>query len=201
VRGANRMQSNSVLSAGRTTIPSVGTRRPARSADCLCASLAGRYLKDTDWPESSAPVSAIARRRSEKSQTVWPRIAGKNRARTFSVEGTSTGALRIGNGEQPFSHGIITPAKIAVHAAVGFKLITSNRFQPTRTCATTCQTVGRSAWIATKRRRLLDGADTGQRSGLMRNEIAARRMRQGVLDFGIANEQAQFQGGSVADTL
>ena len=187
MRGANRMQSNSVLSAGRTTIPSVGTRRPVRIAACLCASLAGRRLKDTDWPESSAPVSAIARRRSEKSRTVWPRIAGRNRARTFSVGGTSTVALRIENGEQPFSLVTSSPARNAEHEVAGCKRITSNRFQPIRHCATTCQTVGLSAWIVTRRRRRLDGADTGQRSRPMRSEIAARRMAQGVLDFGTAN--------------
>ena len=172
------MQSNSVLSAGRTTIPSVGTRRPVRIAACLCASLAGRRLKDTDWPESSAPVSAIARRRSEKSRTVWPRIAGRNRARTFSVGGTSTVALRIASGERQFSKGTTSPAKRAERGAAGCKRITSTRSQPIQNCDTTCQTVGLSAWIVTRRRRRLDGADTGQRSRPMRSEIAAGRRRE-----------------------
>ena len=181
MNGTNRIPSRRALSAGASTTRNADTRRHAGIAACLCASLAGRRLNETDWPESSALVSAIARRRLEKSRTVWPRIAERNRARTWSVEGTSTVALRIGNGEQPFSHGTTSPARIAEHAAEGFKLITSNRFQPIRHCATTCQTVGRSVWIATRRRRLSDGADTGQRSEPMSNEIAASRMAQGVL--------------------
>ena len=178
------MQSNSVLSAGRTTIPSVGTRRPVRIAACLCASLAGRRLKDTDWPESSAHVSAIARRRSEKSRTVWPRIAERNRESILHAEGTSTVALRIASGERQFSKGTTSPAKRAERGAAGCKRITSTRSQPIQNCDTTCQTVGLSAWIVTRRRQRLDGADTGQRSRPIRNEIAARRMAQEVLDFG-----------------
>jgi hypothetical protein len=181
VNGTNRMPSRRALSVGATTTRNADTRRPASSADCLCASLAGRRLKDTDWPESSAPVSAIARRRSEKSRTVWPRIAGRNRARTFSVGGTSTVALRIENGEQPFSLETSSPARNAEHAAADCKRITSNHFQPIRHCATMCQTVGRSAWIVIRRRPRSDGEDTGQRSRPMSNEIAAKRMGQEVL--------------------